>query len=114
MNDQHIYINLQIFILKTLHDIFFQNPIERIEYYMAHRNQREQQILETLKLHMDKQMNEMDLVKMIYTETPEHLWAAAAYNVNHHLVKLTKENKIKCINSDGENRWQYVNSRSSL
>lgn len=60
-----------------------------------------------LKQNADKQMNEMDLVKIIYTETPEHLWPAAAYNVKHHLSKLTKENKIKCTTVDGEFQWQY-------
>lgn len=49
----------------------------------------------------------MDLVRLIYKETPEHLWPAAAYNVNHHLTKLTRENKVKNIKIDGENRWQY-------
>lgn len=86
---------------------YFQDPIKKIEYYIAHRNQREFQILEVLKNNPDKQLTEMDLVKIIYVETPEHLWSAAAYNVNHHLSKLTKENKIKCINIDGENKWQY-------
>lgn len=92
----------------------FQDPIEKIEYYIAHRNQRESQILEALKENMEKQLNEMDLVKIIYIDTPEQLWPAAAYNVNHHLTKLTKENKIKCITVDGENKWQYIASKSSL
>lgn len=81
--------------------------MEKIKYYISHRNQREEQILEALK-NSGKQLNEMDLVKIIYTETPEHLWPAAAYNVNHHLTKLTKENKIKCLNVDGESKWQFA------
>lgn len=88
--------------------IVFQDPIEKIEYYISHRNQREEQILETLKNNSDKPLTEMDLVKIIYIETPEHLWSAAAYNVNHHLTKLAKENKIKQFSVDGENRWQYA------
>ena len=37
----------------------------------------------------------MDLVKVIYTETPEKLHSAAAVNVTYHLNKLEKENKVK-------------------
>lgn len=96
------------------HGNIVENPIQKIQYYIAHRNQREYQILEALKENMDKQMNEMDLVKIIYVDTPEQLWTAAAYNVNHHLAKLTKENKIKNISIDGKNKWQYIGSKSSL
>lgn len=91
----------------------FQDPIDKIKYYIAHRKQREEQILETLKTNSEKKLNEMELVKLIYTETPEHLWPAAAYNVNHHLTKLTKENKLKCLNIEGENKWQYVGTPNS-
>ncbi|XP_073941403.1 LOW QUALITY PROTEIN: beta-lactamase-like protein 2 homolog [Choristoneura fumiferana] len=89
------------------HGNVVDDPIKKIEYYIAHRNQREKQILDTLKANAGKKLTEMDLVKIIYTEIPEHLWPAAAYNVNHHLTKLTKENKIKCVMVEGENRWQY-------
>lgn len=97
--------------LKTLAKfLIFQDPIPKIDYYISHRNQREQQILETLKNNSEKPLTEMDLVKIIYTETPEHLWPAAAYNVNHHLTKLMKENKIKQLSVNGENKWQYTPS----
>lgn len=43
----------------------------------------------------DTSYTEMDLVKLIYTETPEHLWPAAAKNVAQHLKKLEKENRIE-------------------
>ncbi|XP_011568241.3 beta-lactamase-like protein 2 homolog [Plutella xylostella] len=89
------------------HGNVVEDPMKKIQYYIAHRNQREAQIFEALRNNADKQMNEMDLVKMIYTETPEHLWPAAANNVNHHLTKLTKEKKISCTSVEGENRWQY-------
>ncbi|CAG9784641.1 unnamed protein product [Diatraea saccharalis] len=92
------------------HGNIVEDPIPKIEYYIEHRKQREEQILEALRTNPDKQMTEMDLVRIIYTETPEHLWSAAAYNVNHHLIKLTKENIIKNVNINGENRWQYGSS----
>lgn len=53
--------------------------------------------------------DEMDIVKQIYKDTPEHLWIAAAYNVNHHLQKLFVEKKIT---QDGT-RWK-LKPQSSL
>lgn len=92
------------------HGNVVEDPIQKIEYYISHRNKREAEILEELKKNSEKQMTEMDLVRVIYTETPEHLWPAAAYNVNHHLTKLTKENKIMSVNVNGENRWQFAST----
>ncbi|XP_021205578.2 beta-lactamase-like protein 2 homolog isoform X1 [Bombyx mandarina] len=106
-------LDLKPNIIYPGHGNIVKEPVEKIEYYIAHRNQREEQILEALKTNSDKNLNEMDLVKIIYTETPEHLWPAAAYNVNHHLTKLVKECKVKCVNNDGENRWQYISKTSS-
>lgn len=44
--------------------------------------------------HPSDSFDEMDLVKLIYKDTPENLWLAAAYNVGHHLRKLQTERKI--------------------
>ncbi|PSN46297.1 Beta-lactamase-like protein 2 [Blattella germanica] len=86
------------------HGPVVENPAEKIKYYIKHRNQREQQILQVLKKEARK-MTEMDLVKIIYTETPEQLHQAAAVNVNHHLTKLLKENKV--LQCDSGSHWQY-------
>lgn len=101
-----------VYLVETINFFYyiFQDPIPKIQYYISHRNQREEQILEALKNNSDKPLTEMDLVKIIYIETPEHLWPAAAYNVNHHLTKLMKENKIKQLSLNGEHRWQYAPS----
>lgn len=56
----------------------------------------------------------MDLVKIIYIETPEQLWRAAAHNVTQHLRKLEKEQKIaskKIEPTDdepGSLKWKYL------
>lgn len=36
----------------------------------------------------------MDLVEMIYVETPRNLWPAAARNVEHHLSKLKRDARV--------------------
>lgn len=55
----------------------------------------------------------MNLVKVIYIETPEQLWRAAAHNVKQHLKKLEKEQKVqsKLIDpSDKQSQltWKYL------
>ncbi|KAJ8729654.1 hypothetical protein PYW08_001235 [Mythimna loreyi] len=113
MNSLHKISDLNPKVIYPGHGNIVEKPIEKIKYYIAHRNQREEQILETLKLNKDLQLNAMELVKLIYTDTPEHLWPAAAYNVNHHLTKLTKEKKIHCTSVDGELKWQHFDKLES-
>lgn len=71
---------------------------------MEHRCKREQQIMEVLQNKPTDSFNEEEIVKLIYIDTPEKLLKAAASNVNHHLVKLLKENKVKQTKSG---LWQY-------
>ena len=57
------------------------------------RNQRETQILETLRAAASP-LGSMDLVKSIYRDTPVKLHGAAQFNVEHHLEKLRKEGRV--------------------
>lgn len=107
-----------LFNLQNLSNFFFfffvQNPIPKIQYYIDHRNQRESQIFDVLESNPDTWYTNMDLVKVIYIETPEQLWRAAAHNVTQHLRKLEKEKKIQSKNVDpsddvlGSLQWKYL------
>ena len=43
-----------------------QDPIEKIEFYIKHRNQREEQILEVLNSNRNQTLTPMEVVKIIY------------------------------------------------
>jgi len=97
-------------ILNTRPDVIYPghgniiyDPIERIQYYISHRQQREQQIIDVLINNCKQSFSEYDLVRMIYLDLPEKLIKAAEGNVNHHLQKLLKEDKVRKTNS----KWQY-------
>jgi len=77
------------------HGPVITNPKDKIEEYIAHRNQREDQIIKALEGNRGKKMSAMEVVKIVYVETPENLHAAAAGNVSHHLAKLLKEGKVR-------------------
>lgn len=89
--------------------MIMQSVSEKINYYIHHRNEREQQIMDILTNNRNQQFSEKDLVEMIYVDTPEKLLKAAEYNVNHHLMKLSKENRVTQFN----NLWQ-INDASKL
>lgn len=77
------------------HGPVLEDPIPRIQYYIKHRQQREEDILRMLQEQgNDKSMTEMDIVRLIYKETPEKLLLVAAFTVGHHLRKLQKEGKV--------------------
>ncbi|XP_020300199.1 endoribonuclease LACTB2 isoform X2 [Pseudomyrmex gracilis] len=100
--DLHDYMLSLESILKLKPDLIYpghgpvlNDPITRIEYYIKHRQQRENDILRMLDDQgTNKPKTEMDLVKRLYKDTPESLHLAAAYTVNHHLRKLQKEGKV--------------------
>ncbi|KAB7495195.1 Beta-lactamase-like protein 2-like protein [Armadillidium nasatum] len=87
------------------HGPVIENPIERIEFYISHRNERERQILDVFRQNATKTFTPMELVEIIYKETPKELYTAAAYNVSHHLKKLQKEEKISKENDSSS--WKY-------
>ncbi|KAI4465288.1 endoribonuclease lactb2 [Holotrichia oblita] len=104
MNSLECILDLEPAIIYPAHGNVIHSPQEKIQFYIDHRKQREEQILNVLKTHSDKMFSPMDLVEQIYINTPKNLYEAAAYNVQHHLTKLLKENKIKQIDL----QFQYI------
>lgn len=72
---------------------------------MNHRIERENQILDFLSNNPNKTFSESEVVNQIYTDLPDNLFKAATYNVNHHLLKLLRENKVAQVND----KWQIIN-----
>lgn len=61
------------------------NPAGRLDWLVAHRREREAQVLEALATGP---ADAEALVARIYTDTPRHLWPAARRNVLAHLIDL--------------------------
>lgn len=68
------------------HGPMIENPKEKIEEYIAHRLKRDEQILNELSSAVGKTVEE--IVRIIYREYPEHLYAAAGQSVRSHLEKM--------------------------
>ncbi|SPP86428.1 beta-lactamase-like protein 2 homolog [Drosophila guanche] len=95
------------------HGNVIDEPVPKIEYYINHRNNREQQIFQFFTQRPNERWQSMDVVREVYKETPEELWPAAAYNVSHHLQKLQKESKLVLKELDEEQFYVY-NPKSLL
>ena len=83
------------------HGPVINDPVTKIKYYIEHRMAREKQIYNAVESYSSG-LDSMEIVKVVYKETPENLWRAAEVNVKHHLEKLEKEGKI--THSDG--KWK--------
>lgn len=66
-------------------------PRERLDWLIAHRTTREQQILDTLT---GQSLSVADLVREIYSDLPAGLHGAAARNVLAHLIDLTDRGHV--------------------
>ncbi|KYN15843.1 PREDICTED: endoribonuclease LACTB2 isoform X2 [Trachymyrmex cornetzi] len=102
-------LEIQPKIIYPGHGPVLNDPMSQIQYYIKHRQQREEEILQMLQQQgNDKSMTEMDIVKLIYKGTPEKLWLAAAFTVGHHLRKLAKEGKVL---QEEEGGWRRIRGK---
>lgn len=95
MNSLNVILQLKPKLIYPGHGSLIDDPIERLEYYINHRNERENQICAALNQLSQTKSTAMDIVKEVYKDTPENLYQAAAVNVTHHLEKLHKEGKVE-------------------
>ena len=78
-----------------------QDPIEKIEFYIKHRNQREEQILEVLNSNRNQTLTPMDVVKIIYkvsTGAARHRSALRGTEpsrvMTHHNIKTNQNHFV--------------------
>ena len=74
------------------HGKIVNDPRERLETYVNHRNMREQQILDALK--GGKQLSSWDIMLEMYPDIDTRLRRAADGNVRTHLDQLAGEGQI--------------------
>lgn len=84
-------LELEPALIYPAHGPVIHDARGKIREYIAHRELREQQVLEALK---DGPLEAMPIVKKIYIDVPEFLHPAAASSVRSHLRKLHKEGAV--------------------
>ncbi|CAG8466258.1 10234_t:CDS:2 [Ambispora leptoticha] len=87
------------------HGPVVENGDEKLEEYILHRKQREQEILDILENSDDNGITPREIVKILYANYPEEVWLAAEQNVILHLLKLE---------SDGKDSFFYNKTYRSL
>lgn len=113
MNSLEKILQLKPEIIYPAHGNVINGAVEKIQYYIAHRQERERQILEVLL--NNSPITVMRIVENVYKETPKELWPAAAFNVHHHLTKLKKDGKInEFTKDDNEEYWEMAAQSNKL
>jgi glyoxylase-like metal-dependent hydrolase (beta-lactamase superfamily II) len=81
--------------LKSLapgHGRLIENPVETIDWYIAHRLEREAKVLAALREKGTAKID--DLVPVIYADVDEERHPIARHSTHAHLLKLAAEGKV--------------------
>ena len=84
------------------HGDFITDGVAKLDEYIKHRQQREDQVLQNLNDGSPR--TPMELVKVIYRDFPENLHEPAAQGISQILHKLKDQGKVVCIEEGA--RWQ--------
>jgi glyoxylase-like metal-dependent hydrolase (beta-lactamase superfamily II) len=93
------------------HGPVIENGPAKINEYIKHRKQREQQVLDVLAQDTKDGWTSMAIVKVIYKDYPENLWEPAEKGVIQILNKLKGEGKV--VHDEKEGTWS-LSKKSSL
>jgi len=96
------------------HGPVVEDGIAKMEEYIQHRLQREQQVLEALE-RAGQAMTAADLVKIIYGPSLDpKLIEAAEKGVILHLEKLEQEGRVKRIDKDRQIYWELTPTKANV
>jgi glyoxylase-like metal-dependent hydrolase (beta-lactamase superfamily II) len=88
------------------HGPVIDDPVALLDYYIAHRNEREQQVLAGLAAGP---RTIAELVSGIYADVDPGLHGYAAMSVEAHLRKLAREGRVTSDAGDAQQaRWQIL------
>ncbi len=104
MNSLHRLQAVDIVEIVPGHGPTIPNAQAKIAEYIAHRQLREQQILQTLET-LPRGVTIPEMVPAIYVDVDPKLHSIAAWSVEAHLLKLEKEGLVERI---GEHGWMLV------
>jgi glyoxylase-like metal-dependent hydrolase (beta-lactamase superfamily II) len=79
------------------HGPVIEDGVAKLREYIAHRHERERQILAALE---DGPKRVPELVKIVYAAYPEALHLAAAQSTSQHLRKLEREGRVRASGVD--------------
>lgn len=88
------------------HGPVIENGPGKVLEYIKHRKQREKQVLDVLGQEKDDGWTSMDIVKIIYKDYPENLWAPAEAGVIQILKKLEGEGKV--VKDESKGTWSLA------
>jgi len=74
------------------HGRLIERPQEVIDWYIAHRLEREAKVLAALTEAGSAKVDQ--LVPMVYADVPDGLYPVARYSLHAHLLKLAEDGKV--------------------